>query len=151
LIIVDNFPFRQDINTINPEDVLNITILKDAAAASIWGAQAGNGVIVITTKKGKYNQPLYMTLNTSMTVVGKPDLYYYPQLSIPDVVDLQVLLFNKGMYDAALLRSMNSPGTPAISPLVELLAKRRDGKLSSVDSAMQIDAIKGMDLRRDLD
>ncbi len=53
LIILDNFPYECDINNINPNDVENVTILKDAASASIWGARAGNGVIVITTKKGK--------------------------------------------------------------------------------------------------
>ena len=56
LIIVDNFPYDGDINNINPNQVESISILKDAAAASIWGARAGNGVIVITTKKGRYNQ-----------------------------------------------------------------------------------------------
>ncbi len=53
LIIVDDFPFTGDVNTINPNDIESITILKDAAAASIWGAQSGNGVIVLTTKKRK--------------------------------------------------------------------------------------------------
>src|SRR5690606_11506454 len=56
LIVLDNFPYHGDINNINPNDVENVTILKDAAAASIWGAKAGNGVIVITTKKAKFNQ-----------------------------------------------------------------------------------------------
>jgi TonB-dependent SusC/RagA subfamily outer membrane receptor len=52
LIVIDNFPYEGDLNSINPNDVESITVLKDAAAASIWGARAGNGVIVITTKKG---------------------------------------------------------------------------------------------------
>ena len=49
LIIMDNFPYDGDITSINPNDIDNITILKDGASASIWGARAGNGVIVITT------------------------------------------------------------------------------------------------------
>ena len=53
LIILDNFPFEGDINSINPNDVESVSVLKDAAAASIWGIKAGNGVIVITTKKRK--------------------------------------------------------------------------------------------------
>jgi TonB-linked SusC/RagA family outer membrane protein len=53
LIVVDGFPIQGNINTINPNDVESVTILKDAAAASIWGARSANGVIVITTKKGK--------------------------------------------------------------------------------------------------
>jgi len=57
LIVVDNFPYDGDINNINPNDIESINILKDAAAASIWGARSGNGVIVIVTKKGRFTQP----------------------------------------------------------------------------------------------
>src|SRR5690606_39598674 len=53
LIVLDNFPFDGDINSINPEDIESVTVLQDAAAASIWGAYAGNGVIVLTSKKGR--------------------------------------------------------------------------------------------------
>jgi len=53
---------------INPNDVENVTMLKDAAAASIWGTRAGNGVIVITTKRGKYNQPVQVSLNTNVNI-----------------------------------------------------------------------------------
>ncbi len=51
LIIIDGIP--SDFNSVNPDDVENISILKDAAAASIYGARASGGVILITTKKGK--------------------------------------------------------------------------------------------------
>src|SRR5690606_30177215 len=51
LVVVDNFPYQGDIANINPNDVESVTVLKDAAAASIWGSRAGNGVIVVTTKK----------------------------------------------------------------------------------------------------
>lgn len=51
LIILDDFPYEGDLNNINPDMVENITVLKDAAASSIWGARAANGVIVITSKK----------------------------------------------------------------------------------------------------
>ncbi|MBV4358840.1 SusC/RagA family TonB-linked outer membrane protein [Pinibacter aurantiacus] len=54
LIVVDGFPvIGTNFSNINPNDVESITVLKDAAAASIWGARAANGVIVITTKQGK--------------------------------------------------------------------------------------------------
>ncbi|MEO8173259.1 MAG: secretin and TonB N-terminal domain-containing protein, partial [Sediminibacterium sp.] len=54
LIVLDNFIYEGDLENINPNDIENITLLKDAAATSIWGARAGNGVIVITTKKAKF-------------------------------------------------------------------------------------------------
>jgi len=77
LIVLDNFPYEGEISNINPNDVENITILKDAAAASIWGARAANGVIVITTKKGKQNQKMQVEFNSNVTTINKPDLYYY--------------------------------------------------------------------------
>lgn len=51
LVVVDNFPYEGDLSNIDPNDIESVTVLKDAAAASIWGARAGNGVIVVTTKK----------------------------------------------------------------------------------------------------
>ncbi|MEG2340689.1 MAG: SusC/RagA family TonB-linked outer membrane protein [Odoribacter sp.] len=53
LVVVDGFPIEGDVETINPNDIDQVTILKDAAAASIWGAKASNGVVVITTKSGR--------------------------------------------------------------------------------------------------
>jgi TonB-linked SusC/RagA family outer membrane protein len=52
LVVVDGFPIQGDFNSINPNDVESVSILKDAAAASIWGARSANGVIVVTTKRG---------------------------------------------------------------------------------------------------
>lgn len=56
LIVVDGFAIQDDFNSINPNDVESITVLKDAAAASIWGARSANGVIVITTKRGHHGK-----------------------------------------------------------------------------------------------
>ena len=54
LIIVDGYPVG-NANFLNPEDIETTTVLKDASAASIYGARAANGVIVYTTKRGKKN------------------------------------------------------------------------------------------------
>ncbi|RKE55841.1 TonB-dependent receptor [Sphingobacterium detergens] len=51
LVLVDGIPY--DIDKLDPNTIENVTILKDAAAAAIYGARAGNGVIVVTTKRGK--------------------------------------------------------------------------------------------------
>ncbi len=147
LIIVDNFPFRQNLDAINPNDIENITVLKDAAANSIWGAQAGNGVIVITTKKGKYNQPVHLSMSSNITINEKPDLYYYPQISTSDIVDIEHQLFKNGRYDGDLT---NKSTWPIISPVVEVLDQRRSGMISAEDSSAQIDAFKQRDIRRDL-
>ena len=66
LIVVDGVPLDNDgvagmrnpLNSINPNDIATFTILKDASAAAIYGSRASNGVIIITTKKGKVGQAL---------------------------------------------------------------------------------------------
>jgi TonB-linked SusC/RagA family outer membrane protein len=148
LVIVDNFPFKQDLNTINPNDIENITVLKDAVAASIWGAQAGNGVIVITTKKSKYKQPFRVSASSNITIQEKPNQYYYPQMAVSDFVDAEIMFFNNGVYDARLA---NTSTWPVISPVVETLLQRKKGKISPADSTIQINSFKQLDLRRDLD
>ena len=53
LYVLDGVPYNGNINAINPQDIESTTILKDAAATAIYGARGANGVIVITTKKGR--------------------------------------------------------------------------------------------------
>lgn len=146
LLVVDNFPYPYEkINDINPNDVENITILKDAAAASIWGAQAGNGVIVITTKHGRANQPLRVELNANTTITKKPDLFYKPYISPSDYIDIETFLFNQGFYSG----SLSDPNIPAVSPVVEILNSRAMGLISASDSASQINALRRNDWRNE--
>jgi TonB-dependent starch-binding outer membrane protein SusC len=148
LIIVDNFPYTGNLNLINPNDIADITVLKDAAAASIWGTLAGNGVIVITTKKGKFNQPLRVSASSNVTVTEKPDLYYLPRMEMSDFISVEQFLFGKGYYNSSISNTLNFP---VLSPVVEVLAKRRAGKISAEDSVEQISTLMGYDLRKDLD
>lgn len=147
LIVLDNFPYTGDLSAINPNDIESVTVLKDAAAASIWGAQSANGVIVITTKKAAYEQPLRLSLNANMTVTRKPDPFYLPRMTSSEVIDMEQLLFSRGFYRTA----ENSPNRPALTPVVELLIAARDGKISSQSAAAQIDALRGVDVRNDFD
>ena len=57
-------------NTIDPQDIESLTVLKDAASAAIYGVQAANGVILITTKKGKKGQDAKVSYSGS--VAGQP-------------------------------------------------------------------------------
>ena len=52
LLVVDGVPYEGDMNSISPTDIESITVLKDAAANSMYGARGSNGVIIITTKRG---------------------------------------------------------------------------------------------------
>ena len=62
LIIIDGFP-AGSINDVNPNDIESIEVLKDASASAIYGTRAANGVVIITTKRGSFEQPVQFTLN----------------------------------------------------------------------------------------
>lgn len=59
LYVIDGMPTKGDLNSLNLNDVESIQILKDASAASIYGSRAGNGVVIVTTKKGKVGKPVF--------------------------------------------------------------------------------------------
>ena len=147
LIILDNFPFNGSLDNINPNDIKDITVLKDAAAASIWGARAGNGVIVITTRRGTYNQPLRVTATTNITFTEKPDPFYTPGMSSPDFINVESFLFDQGFYTQAL---ENTFDRPVISPVVEILNKKKEGMITNEEAEAQISALRTQDFRNDL-
>lgn len=57
LYVIDGVPTQDNLNNLNQNDIETIQILKDATSASVYGSRAGNGVVVITTKKGKSGEP----------------------------------------------------------------------------------------------
>ena len=141
LIVLDNFPYDGDITNINPNTIETITILRDAAAASIYGVRSANGVIVITSKKGSINKPTQVSFNTNLTVGEKPDMHYLPFMSSSDFIDAEKEFFNRGWYAA----QENATSKPTLTPVVELLIKKRDGLISAADADQQIEAMKQND------
>ncbi|HTI58989.1 SusC/RagA family TonB-linked outer membrane protein [Mucilaginibacter sp.] len=148
LIVVDNFPYEGDVNNINPNDVESITVLKDAAAASIWGTRAGNGVVVITTKKGRYNTAMKISLNSNLTISQKPNLFAIPSISSSDFIDVEKYLFNQGFYDGA---NADNFSWPVFSPVEEILYKQQSGVLTATEANRQIDALRQLDVRNDFE
>jgi iron complex outermembrane receptor protein len=79
LVVIDGVAMNNDgvdggrdiLNSINPNDIETFNVLKDASATAIYGSRASNGVIIITTKKGKDGHPLQFTYNGNFT-------YYTP-------------------------------------------------------------------------
>jgi len=85
LIVIDGIPIdnngvagmRNALNAINPNDIESFTVLKDASATAIYGSRASNGVIIITTKKGKLGNPFKINYNgvfSYNTIAGKIDV-----------------------------------------------------------------------------
>ncbi|WP_164714289.1 SusC/RagA family TonB-linked outer membrane protein [Chitinophaga rhizosphaerae] len=94
LFVVDGFPYEGDLNYLNPNDIVNVTVLKDAAATSIYGTRAANGVISITTRHGSARK---LTVNFSSTafLTPKSDAGYLNFMNSKEMVDMEVELFHK--------------------------------------------------------
>ena len=113
LIVVDGFPIsgysddNDPFSTINPNDVESVTVLKDAAATSIYGARAANGVIVITTKKGKAGSKLQISADAYWSVSSRPDLDYYFNMASAENQFRLVELINT--YEPITLSGMSDP------------------------------------------
>lgn len=147
LVVLDNFPYNGDLSAINPDDIESITVLKDAAAASIWGARAGNGVIVLTTKKGKLNNRTQVNFCQTTSVTEKPDLFYQSAIGSADFIEIEKMLFEKGFYKNQEV-ALNKP---ALSPVVELLIAKRDGKMDRDKADAAIEQLKQYDFRKEYD
>lgn len=147
LIVLNSFPYYGNLDNLNPNDVESITILKDAAAASIWGTKAGNGVIVITTKQGKFGSKLNTEFNSSIAIGHRPNLSQLKQISASDLIDVEEMLFAKGKYD---LNSPDAALTP-VTPVIDLLRKKAAGQISSQEADAKINEFRSSDIRNDFE
>jgi TonB-dependent SusC/RagA subfamily outer membrane receptor len=145
LVILDGFIFEGDVNNINPNDIENVTILKDAAATSIWGARAGNGVILLTSKKGRYNQKLQVGFNSTVIVGEKPDLHSLTNITSSDYIDVEQQLYRNGYYDNLITNDNYYHNS--FTPALEVFIQRTNGLISAQDSAAQITRLKAIDSR----
>ena len=72
LIVVDGMITTGGLGNLNPDDVENITVLKDAASAAIYGSRGANGVVIVTTKKGSYESPMKININIQSSIDNVP-------------------------------------------------------------------------------
>jgi TonB-linked SusC/RagA family outer membrane protein len=140
----DNVP--DIVLALNPQDIESITVLKDATAASIWGARASNGVIVIKTKSGKLNTKLKINYNGFVNFQGKPDLGYNNLLSARQFVETGTEIFNLPGYlpqfPYATVSALNGGG---ITPLELILYNRSRNLISADQQARQLDSLANTD------
>ncbi|MDN3493389.1 SusC/RagA family TonB-linked outer membrane protein [Winogradskyella bathintestinalis] len=96
LIVVDGFPLgTNSYRTVNPEDVESVTVLKDAAASSIWGVRAANGVIVITTKSNKESKTK-ISFSSFLSTQNQMDYNSMPLASVQNIVDYEYNGYKNG-------------------------------------------------------
>jgi TonB-dependent starch-binding outer membrane protein SusC len=95
-IVVDGIPYPGSINDLNNDDIANIEILKDASSTAIYGSRGSNGVILITTKRGR---------------VGKPQITYNSYFGNSKVID-QYRVYNGAEFKAFRDAAQFSPSAP---------------------------------------
>ncbi|GGZ25400.1 SusC/RagA family TonB-linked outer membrane protein [Echinicola pacifica] len=93
LYVVDGFPISGDIGSLNPDEIEEITVLKDAASTSLYGSRAANGVILITTRQGKAGQ-------TTISFNVSTSLQKVPQRGRIEMMDaVEFAQFKKEYYE----------------------------------------------------
>lgn len=150
LVVIDGIASAYPIDQLNPNDIESITILKDAAASSIWGSQAANGVIVVKTKKGQYNTPLRVSFSSTLNVTDKLNLFYIKTMSPSDYIDVELY---KLKADGTVFSPVNSISNPrsVISPVDDIIYQEQQGLITQDQGTAQINALRGNDVRNDLE
>lgn len=120
LVLVDNVPM--DLDMIDPNDIENVSVLKDAAAAAIYGARAAYGIILVTTKKGQKDTPISFNYSNNfafsrpMALPQKLDPYstvnvyndlgivgHFGGQDVPTWLQFMDEYYNKGMHSAGYI------------------------------------------------
>ncbi|MET3879505.1 TonB-linked SusC/RagA family outer membrane protein [Chitinophaga sp. OAE865] len=123
LIVVDGFPTEIDLNTINPIDIVSISVLRDAAAAAIYGVRASNGVIVVETKRGKSGKARF-GLRATTALQQSPDFGYLKFAGAKEFVSLQEAQFRRSNPDESAYTAYGRPMSPATAILFDEQQKR---------------------------
>lgn len=114
LVIVDGVP--GDMNTISPDDVETISVLKDAASSSIYGARAAEGVILVTTKKGKSSEKIRIRYSNNFSF-QTPTILPTPNSAYDGAVYANLAFTNAGsspLYPDWMMKEFQNPNSIAI-------------------------------------
>jgi TonB-linked SusC/RagA family outer membrane protein len=149
LLVIDGIASAYSIDQLDPENIETITILKDAASASIWGSRAANGVIVIKTKRGNYSQPPQITFNTNFNITEKPDLFYKAKMTVADFIDAERERF---IREQTVLSNPTPLSSQTVrGDVVEIMNDYLNRKVISREEAeAMITVLKSHDVRQDI-
>ena len=145
LIVIDDIPTSLTLDQINPHDVESVTVLKDAAATSIYGALAANGVVVITTKQGKTSKTK-ISVNADWHISLKPSFDCMHYASSSDIIDYETEVFNTRVQNSGGIDNLFSQyGNNYYSPVYQLYRDQADGKLTADQVKAQLDLMRQND------
>lgn len=136
LYVVDGVPYEGELAALNPSDVQNVTVLKDATAASIYGARAANGVIVITTKNGKEGKTR-ISYNGSVSFQPLPDMDYLKLMNSEQLIGLKRDLFDD--YHASYTQ-LNKRAS--IDEVTELFYLQENGTITEEELQERLDVYR---------
>lgn len=111
LVVIDGI-IGGDINLLNPSDIESVTVLKDAGSAAIYGSRANNGVLLITTKKGKKNTRTAVTYN-GLAGVNTPKMFFEPVKGFENAILRNQSAVNANqtpVYNAEQIRQFQEQG-----------------------------------------
>ncbi len=141
LYVVDGIQMS-DISSINPQDIADISVLKDATAASVWGSRAANGVIVITTKKGKAtDNKIKVTYDAFVNFQGKPDLNYLPGLNSEQFIQTVKELFDPVAVPYSDAFNYVNTGSHGVPPHEVILYDQFLGNITEAQANAKLDSL----------
>ncbi|RXQ93946.1 SusC/RagA family TonB-linked outer membrane protein [Ancylomarina salipaludis] len=150
LVVVDGLPIESGLSSINPNDIESVVVLKDAGAASIYGARAANGIIVVTTKKAKVGETS-VDFNADFTITEKPAMDYFSYASTSDIIDYEInYLENNPTYKKDNLSYFNNldRDQTAYSKVYNYYRMVAEGKLSKEEASREINNLRKNDYRK---
>ena len=142
LLVVDGLPIEGDIDDLNPYDIESVNVLKDAAAAAIYGARASNGIIVITTKSAREKGRIDVDFSSNLTIYQMRNLdyganfYMTPAQQVKVEKDYYQYYFNTPEEIADPITSIENSlanFTNRISPIEYAFYKQAKGEYSQAD------------------
>lgn len=154
LYIVDGVPMSRDLleKMVSPSDIENVTFLKDATAASIWGSQAANGVVVFTTKAGVTATAPSLSYNGSFTWRGMPDYSYMDRMGSARFIETAKEVFDPHTYTwediSTTTYGSGAASYPIVYPHEEALYRYYRGEISLEERDARLAALSGADWRK---
>lgn len=133
---------------INSIDIESVTVLKDATAASIWGARSANGVIVITTKKGKAGR-IKIGYDGSYTYKGLPDLNYRGLMDSRQLINSAKEIFDPNAYKWTSVTSWQ--GGALVNPHEMPLYQYANGEITETERDRMLEEMAAYNNRAEIE
>ena len=151
LLVVDGFPQSENdfkfskrgvsgtsiLSYLNPDDIESISVLKDAGAAAIWGSRAANGVIVVTTKKGKKSEDPVISFGVASSFGEKMDLSKLRVMNTAQYVDYEKELVDRG-YVADNISNWQAANPSAVQ---EIMFRQKRGQITIAERDQLLDEV----------